>query len=96
MRAAGVSQSSIHQTYTPLNGTMKWARSNRMVSRNPVADAEEPRSTAVPREVARGGTSRTPREAVPGPVPLPPSWAGQRLAESRPHDPGIIGVAGTS
>lgn len=52
MRTGGLSQSSIHQTFTLLNGTFKWARRNRMMIRNPVTDAEEPRSTAVPHEVA--------------------------------------------
>jgi len=51
MRAAGQSQSSIHQTFTLLNGTFKWARRNRVISRNPMIEAEEPRSTAIRREV---------------------------------------------
>jgi integrase len=51
MRAAGQSQSSIHQTFTLLNGTFKWARRNRTIRRNPMIEAEEPRSTAVRREV---------------------------------------------
>lgn len=51
MRGAGLSQSSIHQTFTLLNGAFKWARRNRKVTRNPAAEAEEPRSTAVPHEV---------------------------------------------
>lgn len=50
MRAKGLSQSSIHQAFTVLNGTFKWARRNRMVTHNPVQEAEEPRSTAVPHE----------------------------------------------
>lgn len=52
MRAAGQSQSSIHQAFTLLNGTFKWARRNRRISRNPMLEAEEPRSTAVRHEVA--------------------------------------------
>jgi hypothetical protein len=52
MRNAGQSrQSSIHQAFTLLNGTFKWARRNRFVARSPMSEAEEPRSTAVPREV---------------------------------------------
>jgi integrase len=51
MRNAGLSQSSIHQTFTLLNGTYKWARRNRYVTSNPMIDAEEPRSVAVPHEV---------------------------------------------
>ena len=51
MRSAGLSQSSIHQTFTLLNGTFKWARRNRVISRNPMIEAEEPKSTAMRREV---------------------------------------------
>ena len=51
MRAAGQSQSSIHQTFTILNGTFKWARRNRAISRNPMIEAEEPRSTSIRSEV---------------------------------------------
>lgn len=51
MRRAGRSQSSIHQTFTLLNGTYRWARRNRYVSHSPVTDAEEPRSLAVPHDV---------------------------------------------
>lgn len=51
MRREGLSQSSIHQTFTLLNGTYKWARRNRYLTHNPMTDTEEPRSTAVPHEV---------------------------------------------
>jgi len=52
MRADGQSQSSIHQAFTLLNGTFKWARRNRVISRNPMIEAEEPRSTSYRREIA--------------------------------------------
>lgn len=52
MRAEGQSQSSIHQAFTLLNGTFKWARRNRVISRNPMIEAEEPRSTSYRREIA--------------------------------------------
>ncbi len=51
MRAEGQSQSSIHQAFTLLNGTFKWARRNRVISRNPMLEAEEPKSTSARREV---------------------------------------------
>ena len=51
MRTTGLSQSSIHQTFTLLNGTYKWARRNRYLTHNPMTDTEEPRSAAVPHEV---------------------------------------------
>ena len=51
LRQAGQSQSSIHQTFTLLNGAFRWARRNRRVPSNPCAEVEEPRSSSPAREV---------------------------------------------
>jgi len=51
LRQAGQSQSSIHQTFTLLNGAFKWARRNRRVPSNPCAEVEEPHSSTPAREV---------------------------------------------
>ena len=51
MRREGQSQSSIHQVFTLLNGAFKWAKRNRRVASNPLADVEEPRSSVQAREV---------------------------------------------
>jgi integrase len=51
MRRAGQSTSSIHQAFTLLNGSFRWAKRNRRITRNPMVDVDKPVSIRQAREV---------------------------------------------
>lgn len=51
MRRADQSHSSMYQTLVLLNGTYKWAKRNRRVRLNPIAEVEVPQSTRVAKEI---------------------------------------------